>query len=93
MKVSITAFPMKRSITERSTRRKLTECDLISGELEDRFNTHHLQLVLSMEQVLLKAANKHEFEPEVRKIEQSCFSKDFDFATLNRQLPLLHDII
>ena len=44
-------------------------CDLILGELEDRFNTLHLQPVLCMEQILLKAANKQEFEPEVRKIE------------------------
>ena len=68
-------------------------CDLLSGELEDCFKTDHIEPILCMEQVLLKAANKQEFKTEIRKIEQSCFSKDFDFTTFKRQLPLLHDVI
>ncbi len=46
-----------------------------------------------MEQTLLKAANKNNFNEELKILEKSCFSADLDFSNLRRQLPLLHDII
>ncbi len=46
-----------------------------------------------MEQTLLKAANKNNFNEELKILEKSRFSADLDFSNLRRQLPLLHDII
>ncbi len=68
-------------------------CDLLYGELTSRFDTEHIALTLSMEQTLLKAANKNNFNEELKILEKSCFSADLDFSNLRRQLPLLHDII
>ena len=46
-----------------------------------------------MEQALIKAANKVDFQSELKKIGDSCFKDDLDVSELNTQLPLLHEII
>ena len=68
-------------------------CDLISGELQRLFETKHIPSVISIDQALIKAANKEDFQSEVKKIGESCFGDDIDMSELNVQLPLLHDII
>ena len=37
-------------------------CDLLSGELQHRFQTKEIPFVVSMEQALIKAANKVDFQ-------------------------------
>ena len=46
-----------------------------------------------MEQALIKAANKVDFQSEFKKIGESCFKDDLDVSELNTQLPLLLEII
>ena len=48
-------------------------CDLLSGELQHRFQTKDIPFVVSMEQALIKAANKVDFQSELKKIGESCF--------------------
>ena len=55
-------------------------------------STKHLQGVVSLEKVIINAANNKDFEGEIKEIEKSCFSKDIDFSEFNRQLPLLHSV-
>ena len=47
---------------------------------------------VSMEQAVIKVANKEDFQNEV-KVGVSCFKDDLWMSELNVQLPLLHDII
>ena len=68
-------------------------CDLLSGELQHRFQTKEIPFVVSIEQALIKAANKVDFQSELKKIGESCFKDDLDVSELNTQLPLLHEII
>ena len=63
-------------------------CDLLSGELQHRFQTKEIPFVVSMEQALTKAANKVDFQSELKKIVESCFKDDLDVSELNTQLPL-----
>lgn len=67
-------------------------CDLtcISGELQHQNIFHQC---ISIEQALIKAANKEDFQSEVKKIGESCFRDDINMSELNVQLLLLHDII
>ena len=68
-------------------------CDLLSGELQRRFETKHIPSVVSMEQALMKPANKKNFQSEVKEIGQSCFKNDVDLSDLSTQLPLLCDVV
>ena len=69
-------------------------CDLLVRELEDRFQQKDLlQNALPLESVLIRAANKEEFQNELDKIEQSCYESDFDFSQLKVQLSLLPGVI
>ena len=43
---------------------KLVTC---SGELQHRFQTKEIPFVVSMEQALIKAANKVDFQSELKK--------------------------
>ena len=42
-------------------------CDLLSGELQHRFQTKEIPFVVSMEQALIKAAKKVDFQTELKK--------------------------
>lgn len=68
-------------------------CDLLLGELQNRFESKHIPAVVSMEKAIIKAANNEDFECEVKKLEESCFSKDINFSALNVQLQLLPSVI
>ena len=68
-------------------------CDLLSGELQHQFQTKEIPFVVSMEQALIKAANKVDFQSELKKIGESCFKDDLDVSEWNTQLPLLYEII
>ena len=52
---------------------ELLSGDLLSGELQHRFQTKEIPFVVSMEQALIKAANKMDFQSELKKIGESCF--------------------
>lgn len=68
-------------------------CDLLSGELERRFENQHVPVVLSIEQTLIKAANNEDFRSDLDIFEKSCFGTDVKISDLTRQLPLLYDVI
>ena len=68
-------------------------CDLLIGELEKRFENQHVHEVLSIEHVLMKAANGDDFHTDMRKFEESCFVNDIDLSDLSKELPLLCDWI
>ena len=48
---------------------------------------------LLTENLLLSAANGASYEEHIRAICDSCYKEDFDFAVLQKQLPLLVDVI
>ena len=50
-------------------------CDLLSGELQHRFQTKEIPFVVSMEQALIKAENKVDFQSELKKKLESHASK------------------
>ena len=68
-------------------------CDLLQQELEDRFDQQLLQPVLSLENVLLKAANGEELKDELQSVKSSCYKDDFDFDQLQKQLHFCADVI
>jgi len=69
-------------------------CDLLLGELDERFEQSRIiPSVLTLENLLLSAANGASYEEHIRAIRDSCYKDDFDFAVLQKQLPLLVDVI
>ena len=68
-------------------------CDLLIGELGDRFESQHMPTVLSIEQALIKAGNGDDFECEVAHLRESCYKHDIDWSDLMRHLPMLQDIM
>lgn len=68
-------------------------CDLLSSELEHRFQNQHISSVLAIEQMLLKAANGNSYQNELSFVEVSWFKNDIDWADLSRHLPLLQDTV
>ncbi len=48
-------------------------CDVLLGELQNRFESKTIPAVVSMEKALIKAANNQEFESEMKEIEKSIF--------------------
>ena len=68
-------------------------CDLLSAELEDRFEGQHIPSVVAIEQTLLKAANGDDYQKEIALLRESCYKNDIDWSDLSRHLPLLQDVI
>ncbi len=68
-------------------------CNVLLGELQNRFESKTIPAVVSMEKALIKAANNQEFESEMKKVEKSCFSKDINFFEYRKQLQLLHGAV
>ena len=68
-------------------------CDLLSAELEDRFEDQHIPSVLAIEQTLLKAANGDDCQNETALLAESCYKNDVNWSDLNRHIPLLQDVI
>ncbi|XP_078665396.1 zinc finger MYM-type protein 1-like [Branchiostoma floridae x Branchiostoma belcheri] len=71
----------------------LQACDLLVGELTDRFDQDFLKPVLAMESVLLSAANGDDFSDAMDEVMTSVFGKDLDRAKLRRHLSVLPDVI
>ncbi len=57
-------------------------CDVLLGELQNRFESKTTLAVVSMEKALIKAANNQDFESEMKEVEKSCFSKDINFLNI-----------
>ena len=69
-------------------------CDLMIQELQDRFDEQQvLPIVLAVESLVIKAANGEDFRSSLERVKSSCFQDDLNFDILNRQLPILVDII
>ena len=68
--------------------------DLLLQELENRFEQcQSLPQVLTLESILLKAANGDDYREDLKKAKQSCYKEDINFDNLRKQLPLLPDMI
>ena len=69
-------------------------CDLLSAELEDRFEDQHIpDSVLAIEQTLLKAANGEDCQNQRASLAESCYKHDINWSDLNRHILLLQDVI
>ena len=69
-------------------------CDLLLRELEDRFEQQALlPPILSLENILLKAANGEAYEEDFQMAKISCYKDDINFDHLQKQLPLCADLI
>ena len=69
-------------------------CDLLLCELEDRFEQRELlPPSLSLENILLKAANGEVYEEAFQMAKISCCKDDIKFDHLQKQLPLCTDLI
>ena len=68
-------------------------CDLLIQELKDRFQVEEaLSPVLSLEN-LLQAANGESYEDNLESIQSTCYREDMNLEELQKQLPLLVDLI
>jgi len=66
-------------------------CDLIIGELNDRFEQQNLlSPVLPLESVLLNGLH---YKDQLTVVRQSCYKDDFNFSKLESQLRMLADAI
>ncbi|XP_035690920.1 zinc finger MYM-type protein 1-like [Branchiostoma floridae] len=68
-------------------------CDLLIGELTERFNQEFLKPVVAMEKLLLNAANGDDFTEKMDEVTSSVFGNDLDPPKLRRHLSMLPDII
>lgn len=69
-------------------------CDLLLGELEKRFEQSRvIPSVLALEKLLLTAANGESYEEHLQYICKSCYKEDLNVLQLQKQLPLLVDVI
>ena len=68
-------------------------CDLLIGELTDRFDQQFVQPLATMENLIIKAANAEDFSQELEGIRDSVFAKDFDISRLQRNLAMLPDVM
>uniref|UniRef100_A0A1X7U7M4 Uncharacterized protein n=1 Tax=Amphimedon queenslandica TaxID=400682 RepID=A0A1X7U7M4_AMPQE len=68
--------------------------DLRHQELESRFQQHQsLKQILSLENILLKAANGDSYQEDFESAKLSCFKDHINFSNLEKQLPLLADMV
>ena len=64
------------------------------GELDERFEQSKvLPSVLALEKLLISAANGKTYDEYLKTIRESCYKEDFNFSELQKQLPLLVDVI
>ena len=68
-------------------------CDLLSGELENRFSNQRISSVMAIEHTLLKAANGEDYSCEIALLKESCYKNDIEWSDLSRHLPILQDVI
>ena len=60
-----------------------SSCDMILRELQRRFETKYILFVLSIEQTLVKAANKKDFQGQLKNIGESVYNNEADVSDLN----------
>ena len=68
-------------------------CDLLINELQSRFEQPSIEPVLTIERLLMKAANQDNIENEISILKESIYRDDFDFTVLERQVPVITDVI
>ena len=68
-------------------------CDLLVNELQSRFEQPSVGPVLAIERLLMKAANQESTDFEIGLLKESICKEDFDFAVLERQVPVITDVI
>ena len=69
-------------------------CDLLLGELDKRFEQSRVKpSIVALEKLLISAASREPYEEHLQTIRESCYKEDFDFSELQKQLPLLPDVI
>ncbi|XP_078613923.1 zinc finger MYM-type protein 1-like [Branchiostoma floridae x Branchiostoma japonicum] len=68
-------------------------CDLLIGELSQRFDQDFLKPVVAMEKVLLEAANGNDFSGHMDEVMSSVFANDLDQRKLTIHLSMLPDIV
>lgn len=68
-------------------------CDLLYGELNDRFQNQICSPIIAIEQSLLKAANGEDFQRHVEQLMESYYKDDFNMSDLKRHLLVLPDVI
>jgi len=69
-------------------------CNLIIGELNDRFEQQNLlPPVLALETALLNAANDLNYEDQLTVVKQSCYKGNINFNRLEFQLGILSDAV
>ena len=68
-------------------------CDLLIGELTDRFNQAFMQPLAAMERLIVNAANGEDYTQQMDDVMGSVFGKDFDFPKLQRHVAMLTDVV
>ena len=68
-------------------------CDLLIGELKSRFEQSSIEPVLAIERLIMKAANNEPKGNEISELKESIYREDFDFTVLERQIPVITDVI
>ncbi len=68
-------------------------CDLLIGELDNRFDQAFLTPLVAMEQLIVKAANGEPVPDELDTLSASVYAKDLDLPWLKRHLTVLPDIV
>ena len=68
-------------------------CDLMLGELDERFDQPSLSLVVAMENTLLNAVNSLPYEEPLTVLEKSFYNNDFNFGLLPDTIKLADSFI
>ncbi|XP_062511818.1 zinc finger MYM-type protein 1-like [Corticium candelabrum] len=69
-------------------------CDILINDLKDRFDQKEvMEPLLTIESLLLKAANSRAYEDAWKKFCCSCYKEDLDIESLDSQLKLMYDAI
>lgn len=69
-------------------------CDLINGELEERFSHQHTHSIILIENVLINtAANGNTYQIYLDQLKVTTYKDDVNFDDLSRHLLIIQDII
>ena len=68
-------------------------CELLYGELVTRFDSELVSPVLSIEKMLVSAANNEPFDNHLKSFGESPFKDDVSISDLKRHLLMLQDVV
>ena len=69
-------------------------CNLLHGELEQRFSSQHITSIIAIEKIIINAANGLELQADYKEnFKHSCYKDDVDITSLETHLKLLPDVI